>query len=102
VMWDIELQGGAYGGTEFEYDGELQPVLIVWACDAECGGHATFNPENPNIVLKTAESYRRGDVDLDERRAIYVVGEADPELEVEYRELVGTSSDLGNGWPVSR
>lgn len=92
--WHYEFRGGAYDGYGFDAVDDPQPVLIVWRCNSRCEGHATFEPHNPGIVLRTAESYRRTEVDDDSRSAIYEVGESSPGPWVDERELVGVSGGL--------
>lgn len=100
--WRLKLQGGAYDGWVGTLRVDPPDVIVVWVCGSDCDGHATVDPHDPSIVLRTAESYRRVEVDLDERLAVYAVGEGDPSTWREERELVGAGAgDLGSGWPVS-
>jgi hypothetical protein len=91
--WDCELRGGAYDGHAFECS-DPGPICVVWRCGPRCAGHVTFNAANPEIVLRTAESYRRVERDEDTRRAVYEVGEGSPGPRVQERELVGASGGL--------
>lgn len=93
--WDIRLQGGAFDGWEGATDLDPVEVLIAWVCGKHCTGHMTFDAADPGIVLRTAESYRRVEVDVDERLAVYEVGERDPDPVIEdERELVGTAGEI--------
>lgn len=91
MTWNLELRGGCYDGWTGEFDVDPRPVLIVWVCDQECEGHATFDLVNPAIVLRSAVAYRLLEVDVDDRHAIYEVGDLEPagDLVLEAPELVG-------------
>lgn len=109
LTWQLELRGGAHDGWTGAFEGDPQEILIAWECrplcSPGCAGHATFDPHCPAIVLATAESYKRTDVDLDSLLAVYEVGDGDPDGQVEIEELVPVgagAADLGHGWPVSR
>lgn len=96
MSWDLKMRGGAFDEWTGVTDVEPQPLVVVWKCvGVYCEGHATFDAHDPEIVLKTAEVYRRVEVDLDERLAIYEVGEYDPSIEVEERELAGVGVEDG-------
>lgn len=99
--WHIELRGGAFDGWRGLTPKDPAPILIAWKCGRHCGGHATFAANDPAIVLRTAESYRRVEVDAEARTAVYEVGDSGPGLETEERELVGAGSGLGDSWPVT-
>lgn len=92
--WHYTLRGGVYNGLEFDAIDEPQPVLIEWKCAPLCGGHATFDPGCPVIVLRTAESYRRVEMDLEARRVVYDVGASQPDLGAWERDLVGVSGEV--------
>jgi hypothetical protein len=93
--WRLEARGGAYDEWAGTAKVEPQPLLVIWVCSPTCDGHASFDVDEPSIVLKTAEVYRRTEVDLDERLAIYEVGDSDPARKVEERELVPAGYDEG-------
>lgn len=90
ATWTLAMRGGSYDGYAGKTSETPRLVIVCWACAPDCGGHATFDASNPAIVLKTAEAYRRVEVDHDARRAIYEVGDGQPgpELELKKRELV--------------
>lgn len=94
-MWRIVLRGGAYGGWGGKLPvGEPPEVLVAWRCTPRCPGHATFDPHEPAIKLRTAESYRRTEMDPETQIAIYDVGDGAPGPSAEERERVGVSGDL--------
>lgn len=89
--WTVTLRGGAYDGWSADCHADIKPLLIAWECpgDERCDGHLTFSPQNPGIVLKTAESYVLAEQDMDRRTAVYEVGAVEPGEEFE-REVVVT------------
>jgi len=92
--WEVELRGGAYDGWTAEINADPPPILVVWRCNDRCGGHMTDDAHDPDIVLRTAESYKRTEVKADKRLAIYEIGEhpSGPEVEDDTRELVGAGA----------
>lgn len=96
------LKGGAFDGR-LSVDlrgmglGEPQPVLVAWRCsdDPDCEGHFTFNPGFDGIELASATAYKRTDLRAAAREADYELGDVDPGLEAEERELVGAGA---SGW----
>jgi hypothetical protein len=91
-MWRIELRGGAFDGWGGKTPCDPEPVLVAWRCGPRCPGHAAFDLHEESIVLRTAEAYRRSEVDSDARVAVYDVGDGAPGLGVEGRELVGVGA----------
>lgn len=97
--WWLEVRGGAYDGwaLELKLGIEPPPMLFVWICSDyrdQCPGHAAFDANDPNLDLITTEAYRRVDIDQDERRAFYELGDTSPDHEVETFELVGAGGAL--------
>lgn len=88
--WKLEMHGGAFDTFVGSTNSEPKKICVCWVCSPTCSGHATFDPDHQHIVLKTAEVYRRVELDRDARRAVYEVGDGQPgpELELEKRELV--------------
>jgi hypothetical protein len=93
-MWQIKLRGGAYNGFSGHTLDDPQPVVIAWACCPTCEGHATWDPSEPAIVLRTAETYTLAELDTEKRVAVYEVGESSPGPGVEERELVGAGDGV--------
>lgn len=94
-MWRVELRGGAFDGFQGSTAADPEPVVIAWACRGRgCGGHATFDAHDANIVLRTAETYTLAEQDTEKRMAIYEIGERSPGGGREERETVGVGGEL--------
>jgi hypothetical protein len=93
VSWRIELRGGAFDGWLGKTAVDPEPLLVAWRCGPRCPGHAAFDPHEKSIVLRTAEAYRRAEVDADAWVAVYDVGDGAPGPGVEERELVGVGCE---------
>lgn len=94
--WAITVRGGAYDGWDAETSEDPAELLVLWRCSSRCDGHATFDTENPSIMLRTAEVYRRVELDPGQRIAVYELETDDPRPEVE--EFAGAG--LGGGIPA--
>lgn len=84
--WRWRLHGGAFDGVSEEFPpgyGEAPRVLVAWKCSDEphCTGHVTDDPRDEDIDLTTAEAYRRGDSDVEQRVVAYEVGQDRPSRE---------------------
>lgn len=93
-QWDVTLRGGAYDGYQGIAVRTSPPteIVVAWSCGpgTGCRGHATFDPHDEGIVLRTAESYRRVELDAEKLTAVYEVGDGSPGGDgevVEEREL---------------
>jgi hypothetical protein len=96
TAWRLILKGGAFDGSyTFRFPPNVPepgPVLIAWRCGGlACEGHWTFDPADEDVNLETCVAYRRVELEVDERRAVYELGDEQPGdgLEQEERELVG-------------
>jgi hypothetical protein len=96
VSWRIELRGGAFDGWGGTIECDPEPAIVAWRCDSceGCSGHASFDVFSPAIVLRTAEAYRRSEVDSEAWVAVYDVGDGAPRPGVEERELVGIGAPV--------
>lgn len=83
-LWTLVLRGGCYDGLSFPAD-TPGPLVIAWRCSKRCDGHATFDAEDPAIVIATAVAYRLAETDDTNMVAVYDVGADEPEI-VEERE----------------
>lgn len=94
--WEIRVRKGAYDGWMAETDIDPAEVLILWRCATLCDGHGTFSPENPEIVMKTAEPYRRVALDAEQRVAVYEPADSPtgPSVQEDERELIGVGRDF--------
>jgi len=92
--WQLRLRGGAYDGGVVPTDEEPCPVLIAWRCNSACEGHVTFDPADPDIMLRTAEAYRRVEIDPERRVAVYETGDGAPGVREEEDVLVGASGGV--------
>lgn len=92
VTWRVELRGGAYDGWGGNCEIVPGPILVAWRCGPLCDGHATFDADEPAIVLRTAEAYRRVEFDTEAHRAVYEVGDGLGGPRVEESVFVGASA----------
>lgn len=88
-MWVVELRGGAFDGFKGRTPDDPGLTIVAWACSKFCVGHATWDAHNPDIVLRTAETYTLAEIDTEKRLAVYEVGESSPGPGVEEHETVG-------------
>lgn len=88
MTWKLMMRGGAYDKFEANTHREPQPICVLWRCEGiSCDGHASFDPMDPRIVARTAEAYKRVDVNLAQHEAVYEVGQHEPDR-VSWRKSV--------------
>lgn len=94
MTWNLEVRGGAFDGWCAETIRDPAVILIMWRCSPFCDGHGTFDPQNPNVILATAECYRRVEIDVLRRLAVYETVEEDlSDPHDATRELAGVGGE---------
>lgn len=95
TSWRLVIVGGPYDGTVADSRQDPADVLIVWTCASPfCGGvHATFDPNDRTINVRTVESYRRQSIDFDAHFAVYEHGET---VGPEVTEFESATAGLGS------
>jgi hypothetical protein len=92
MTWLLSLHGGTFDRYRGQTDEEPPPVVIAWAAASDT--RMTSDPANPNIDLRSAESYRRVAVSRERCHAAYEVGEDEPRPEQLAQELAWLASRI--------